>query len=150
MAEARLGAAAALACPGRFQLEAAIQSVHAHRAVSGRTDWQEIALLYDALVRTAPTLGALVGRAAALAGARDPATALAALDAIDGAAATSYQPYWAVRAHLLSALGRDDADEAYARAIGLSEDPGVRAFLHERRAAPARAAFGIDRFRSGS
>jgi len=134
-AEAHLRAAAALGCPGRFQLEAAIQSVHAHRVVSGRTDWQEIALLYDALVGMSPTLGAVVGRAAALGGARDAEAALAALDAIDPAAVTAYQPYWAVRAHLLSELGRDEADEAYARAIGLSEDPGVRAFLLLRRAA---------------
>jgi len=47
-----------------------------------------------------------------------------------------YQPYWAVRAHLFHELGDDGtADEAYARAIGLSDDPDVRAFLLRRRTA---------------
>jgi len=36
---------------GRFQLEAAIQSVHAERARSGRTDWTAITLFYEQLVR---------------------------------------------------------------------------------------------------
>jgi RNA polymerase sigma-70 factor (ECF subfamily) len=49
---------------------------------------------------------------------------------------TSYQPYWAVRAHLLSELGRKRAaQEAFDRAIGLSEDDAVRAFLLTRRSA---------------
>jgi predicted RNA polymerase sigma factor len=39
-------------------------------------------------------------------------------------------PYWAVRAHLLAKLGKlRDAEMAYTRAIGLSEDAKVRAFL---------------------
>jgi predicted RNA polymerase sigma factor len=133
-AERLLHAAAALGAPGRFQLEAAIQSVHAHRAVSGRTQWQEIALLYEALVGRAPTLGALVGRGAALGHAVGPAAGLAALDAIEATAVNGYQPYWAVRAHLLAELGRgDEADAAYTRAIGLSEDAEARAFLLARR-----------------
>lgn len=132
-AERELTAAGQMKAPGRFQLEAAIQSVHAHRVATGRTDWEEVALLYEALVRLAPTLGAFVGRAAALGNARGPAAGLAALDAITPHPAVSYQPYWAVRAHLLAALGRtDEARDAYARAIGLSEDERVREFLRER------------------
>ncbi len=64
-----------------------------------------------------------------------PAAGLAALDAL-AASATAYQPYWAVRAHLLAELRKADAaDDAYARAIELSEDPDVRAFLLGRQAA---------------
>lgn len=115
---------------GRFQLEAAIQSVHAERAHSGRTDWRAIARFYDQLVQIAPSLGAEVGRAAAHAQAKSPEAGLALLDAIDSAAVTSYQPYWAVRAHLLSALKRTrEAKDAFDRAIGLSEDDAVRQFL---------------------
>jgi len=55
---------------GRFQLEAAIQSAYAQRAWTGRTEWEAIALLYEGLVRFAPTIGVLVGRAAAVAEAR--------------------------------------------------------------------------------
>ncbi|HEU4368415.1 MAG TPA: DUF6596 domain-containing protein [Methylomirabilota bacterium] len=135
-AEQELTAAAAHGAMGRFQLEAAIQSVHAQRAVTGRTEWEAIALFYEALVRRAPTLGALVGRAAALGHARGAAAGLAALEQIAPGPVASYQPYWAVRAHLFHELGNDGAaDEAYARAIGLSDDPDVRAFLLRRRTA---------------
>ncbi len=133
-AEQEIAAAAEVGRPGRFQTEAAIQSVHADRAKTGRTDWAAIAGFYEHLVTLTPTLGALVSRAAAVAECRGAAAGLALLDAIDGGAVTSYQPYWAVRAHLLRATGStSDARDAYDRAIGLTEDPAVRRFLLERR-----------------
>lgn len=115
---------------GRFQLEAAIQSAHAQRARTGRTDWEAVALLYEGLVRLAPTVGALVGRAAAVAEARGAVTAWALLEAIPAEAIKSYQPYWALAAHLLTCMQRsEDAAAAYSRAIGLCEDPAMREFL---------------------
>jgi RNA polymerase sigma-70 factor (ECF subfamily) len=132
-AERILAEAARAARLGRFQLEAAIQSAHADRAHTGRTDWEGIALLYEGLLRIAPTIGARVAHAAALAQARGVRAGLTALDAIAPDVVTAYQPYWALRAHLLAGLGRAvAAAEAYARAIGLSEDPAVRAFLAQR------------------
>lgn len=136
-AERELTAAAVHGTMGRFQLEAAIQSVHAQRIVTGRTEWGAIALFYEALVRGFPTLGALVGHAAALGASRGAREGLAALDASDAGSVASYQPYWAVRAHLLAQTGAD-ATEAYARAIALSEDQAVRAFLSRRAGAAAR------------
>ena len=133
-AEAELGAAARMGRVGRFQLEAAIQSVHVDRAQTGRTDWEAIAGFYEHLVRLAPTLGARVAQAAAMAEARGTAAGLAVLDTIDRAAVSTYQPFWAVRAHLLRQAGEaDGAAEAYDRAIGLTEDPATRRFLLERR-----------------
>ena len=133
-AERELAAAARLGRVGRFQLEAAIQSVHAERARSGRTEWDAIVVLYEHLVRIAPTLGAQVAQAAAVGEARGPAAALSLLDALDRTAVATYQPYWAVRAHLLRRLGRTaEAVGAYDRAIGLTEDPAIRQFLLERR-----------------
>ncbi len=133
-AERELVAAARNPRLGRFQLEAAIQSVHAERAHTGRTDWKAIARFYDQLVLVAPSLGAAVGRAAAHAEAKSAQAGLSLLDAIDADAVTSYQPYWAVRAHLLSELKRTrEAQDAFDRAIGLSEDDAVRRFLLERR-----------------
>jgi len=135
-AEQLLARAAEAGAPGRFQLEAAIQSVHAQRAASGRTDWDAIALLYEGLIRIAPTIGARVGQAAALGEAGGPGAGLRALDAIPADAIAAYQPYWALRAHLLARTGRpDEARACYARAIGLSEEPAVRAFLAARSAA---------------
>jgi RNA polymerase sigma-70 factor (ECF subfamily) len=122
---------------GRFQLEAAIQSVHVQRAWTGRTDWEAIALLYEGLARLAPTIGALIGRAAAIAEARDAETGWALLQAIPADAVAGYQPYWALAAHLLKRLGRMElAADAYGRAIGLCEDPAMRDFL-ARQALPS-------------
>lgn len=128
-AEQSLVTASRAGAPGRFQLEAAIQSVHARRGVTGQTDWDAIALLYTGLLRCAPTVGARVGHAAALGQAKGPAAGLEALAAVPPGAVAAYQPYWALRAHLLRRLGRPEAAEAFARAIGLSENAAVRDFL---------------------
>jgi predicted RNA polymerase sigma factor len=133
-AEGELTAAFQMRRPGRYQIEAAIQSVHAERAHTGRTDSAAIAAFYDQLMQLAPSIGGAVGRAAAHAEVRGPEAGLTLLDQIDSQAVISYQPYWAVRAHFLQQLGRAQAAaEAYDRAIGLSEDPSVRTFLTEHR-----------------
>ncbi len=132
-AEAELHAAVQMRRMGRFQIEAAIQSVHAERVRTGRTDWSAIAAFYDQLMRLAPSIGAAVARVAAHAEVHGPQVALALLDQIESEA-IAYQPYWAVRAHLLQKLDcTDAAAEAYDRAIGLTEDAAVRNFLNERR-----------------
>ena len=120
---------------GRFQLEAAIQSAHAERARTGFTDWAAIALFYEKLIRISPALGARVGYAAAVAEANGPEAGISVLDAIEHEGVSNYQPYWAVRAHLLQSLGKTpEASDAYDRAIGLAEDPAVRQFLLLKRA----------------
>ncbi|ATU90359.1 RNA polymerase sigma factor [Phyllobacterium zundukense] len=132
-AEQLLKVAAQSGCVGRFQLEAAIQSVHAQRAITGHTNWEAIALLHEGLVVHTPTIGALVGRAAALAEARSAAASWAQLEAIPAEAVRNYQPYWALAAHLLARLRRlGEARIAYGRAIGLCEDPAMRDFLAQR------------------
>jgi len=134
-AERLLDGAAQFGRIGHFQLEAAIQSVHAHRAQYGQTDWESIALMYEALVRMAPTVGALVSRAAAVAENRGAATAMVLLNEIPIQSVETYQPYWAIRAHLLKRMQRlDEARVAYTRAIGLCEDSGMREFLRQKAA----------------
>jgi len=119
---------------GRFQLEAAIQSVHAERARSGRTEWPAIARFYEQLVRISPALGTRIGYAAAVAEANGPEAGLKLLDDIKAEAMSGYQPYWAVRAHLLQRIGKvSDATDAYDRAIGLAEDPAIKEFLLQKR-----------------
>jgi len=135
-AERVLAAAAGFAAPGRFQLEAAIQSAHAQRARTGATDWEAIALLYEGLLRCAPTVGARVAAAAALAEARGAEAGLRTLDGMPPDAVRTYQPYWALRGQLLRTLGRaDHARDAFDRAIGLTEEAAVREFLMTRSAA---------------
>jgi len=135
-AEERLRAAGRFGHLGRFQLEAAIQAVHADRRRSGRTDWAAILTLYEGLLDIAPTIGAQVSRAAALAQSGDPAAALGARDTLESGRVAAHQPYWATRAFALAALGDvAEAADAYVRAAGLTERPAVRAWLLEQRAA---------------
>jgi RNA polymerase sigma-70 factor (ECF subfamily) len=133
-AERNLADAAKRGRSGRFQLEAAIQSVHAERAFSGQIDWAAIALFYEQLISISPTVGTQTGYAAAIAEVNGAAAGLSVLDAIEVDRVTGYQPYWAVRAHLQQRLGRTpEALDAYDRAIGLAEDSAVREFLLQRR-----------------
>ncbi len=127
-AEAHLRSAARKAAPGRFQTEAAIQSLHAHQRMTGERFTEPLVRLYDALARFAPTTGVLVARAVAHAENGNPAAALAQLDQIPDAA--RYQPFWAARARVSWLSGDEEAAWKSARtAAGLSNDPGVRAFL---------------------
>jgi RNA polymerase sigma-70 factor (ECF subfamily) len=132
-AERCLSAASEFNHLGRYQLEAAIQSIHAHRRVSGVIDWQEIALLYEGLVRLAPTVGAQVGRAVALAESGHVETGLAALETLPAKRTQNYQPWWAARAHVLRRLGRlPEARAAFQRSASLTEDAALREYLLEQ------------------
>jgi predicted RNA polymerase sigma factor len=129
-AERELSQASALKQLGRFQLEAAIQSVHAQRAVTQQVDWEVLVLLYKGLVQLSPTLGALVSQAAAIAEAKGFDQGLVQLDALPTEAVKNYQPFWALKAHLLKQLGcKSEAQQSYLRAIGLTEDAAIREFL---------------------
>lgn len=132
-AEQLLRGAARAGRPGRFQLEAAIQSAHVTGAQGGASDDRAIAQLYDGLVAVAPTVAAYVNRAAAYGRAFGAAAGLAAADQLPTEAVQGYQPWWALRAHLLQQLGRDAAAQAaLERAAALSDDPAVRQYLLRR------------------
>ena len=129
-AETLLHRAATFGQPGRFQIEAAIQSVHAQRASTGRIHWPMIEGFYRALRTYTIAIGARIGHALAIAQVRGPAEALTELDALPESQVHHHQPYWVARAHLLRELGKHAlSHEAYQRAIGLTEDPSMRAFL---------------------
>ncbi|MFM9934893.1 MAG: DUF6596 domain-containing protein [Novosphingobium sp.] len=64
-AEALLRGASQAASPGRFQTEAAIQSLHAHQRLTGERFAEPLVRLYDVLASHAPTAGVLVARAVA-------------------------------------------------------------------------------------
>lgn len=131
--EAWLRRAHALGSIGRFQLEAAIQSVHCARAASGVTDWTTLRKLYAALISVAPSLGARVALAAVIGRLDGPLAGLSALDSIDDPAARRFQPAWATRAHLLaSAACADEAAHAYTKAISLTTDATARQYLQEQ------------------
>jgi len=129
-AEALLLAAARRGTPGAYQLEAAIQSAHTQRRLGAAVPPRALVVLYDALMALRPDVGVQVSRACALAEAQGVSAGLQALDALPANAVADYQPYWAARAHLL-AQTHDiaQAQKAYDRAMGLTENVAVRAWL---------------------
>ena len=134
-AETLLRRASAMCEIGRYQLEAAVQSAHVVRRLTGTADWPAIEKLYDALLALTGSPVVAINRAVAVAETRGAAAGLAALDALsDDARLAEYQPYWAARAQLLARMGDTHAaGRAYERAIGLESDPAVRRFLQDHR-----------------
>jgi len=129
-----LARAAALSSPGPYQLEACIQSAHMHGRRAGQVPWDAILTLYAALLNLAPSVGAHIGHAVAMARAHaDPSAGLRLLDALDTAQVAQHQPWWAARAHLLAAAGRHaDAVDAYGRTLALTAQPALRDWLAAR------------------
>ncbi|GAA1694273.1 RNA polymerase sigma factor [Nonomuraea maheshkhaliensis] len=118
--------------PGRFQLEAAIQSVHCDRARTGTTDDDALCTLYTALVAIAPSLGSRVAHAVVIGRTHSPETGLSLLDSLP-VERERFQPYHAARADLLTRLGHHrEAAASYTRASTLTPDPATRAFLEDR------------------
>jgi len=121
--------------PGRFQYEAAIQSVHASRQASGPLDvdtLRTLRTLHRALMRVSPSLGAAVALAALDGELDGPDAGLRALDAL-AAAADRFQPALVVRAHLLDVAGRTAAvADCYRRAIALTTAPALAEHLSRR------------------
>jgi RNA polymerase sigma-70 factor, ECF subfamily len=134
-AESLLLSASGFGPIGRFQLEAAVQSAHAARRISGRTDWLAVLELYDGLLELTGSPVVAVNRAVVLGETSGPTAGLAALDELArDPRLAGYQPYWAARAELLARLGwRTMAAAAYARAIELEPDPAIRRFLEQQR-----------------
>jgi RNA polymerase sigma-70 factor (ECF subfamily) len=138
-ADALIRRAGSKAMLGRYEIEAALQSAHVDRRLTGRNNWVEIVALYDALQTISPSPVVAVNRALAVAEVEGPGAALDALpDPEKDVRLVNYQPYWAARAELLSRWGAAmEAREAYDMAIGLERDPAVRRFLMKRKAALA-------------
>jgi RNA polymerase sigma-70 factor (ECF subfamily) len=122
---------------GRYQIEAAIQSAHIARRISDRDTRPQVLALYDHLLALTGSPVVALNRAAAQAAVDGPVVALDALDEIArDPRMLRYQPYWALRGHLLAdALRTAEAYEAFTLALGLSTDDTVRRFLEAKRAA---------------
>lgn len=118
---------------GPFQIKAAISACHVQGRRNGATDWRQIVMLYDALMRHEPTDVVRLNRAVALAEIAGPEVALRALEPLAGTM-TAYQPFHAAQAALLSRAGmKAQAEAAYDRAIDLAPDEATRDFLSRKR-----------------
>ena len=125
--------ARALASPGRFQIEAAIQGLHLDRAKTGRIDWLALDKLYYGLGRIAPSLGGAVAHAVVIAQRHGPKAGLDALSRLEDKATQGFQPYWAARGKLLAELGNIEAAMfAHERALSLTVEPPLRRYLKKR------------------
>ena len=125
-----LAPAALLEQPGPFQLEAAIQAAHIARFNLGKTPWPQIVLLYDQLLTLAPSTGAEIARAVALAEAGRLVEASDSLSELAPSVIVSHQPYWVALSHVQQALGEIAlARSSLERAIGLTSSATVKRYL---------------------
>ena len=113
--------------PGPYQLQAAINAVHADAPTVEETDWSQIVALYDHLLAVAPTPVVALNRAIAIGEVQGPAAALALVEELD---LDNYHPFHATRADLLGRLGRHrEAAVAYQRAAAMAPTDAERDFL---------------------
>ncbi|MFC4532722.1 RNA polymerase sigma factor [Sphaerisporangium dianthi] len=120
--------------PGRFALQAAIAALHATAPTYEETDWEQILVLYDELVKAWPSPVVALNRAVAVAMVSGPAAALAEVEALErDERLTGYRYLPAIKADLLRRMGREaGAASAYERAIALAGNTPERAFLTAR------------------
>jgi RNA polymerase sigma factor (sigma-70 family) len=118
--------------PGPYQVQAAIAALHAEAPEYQQTDWEQIRLLYGRLDIMTPSPIVRLNGAVATRYVLGPEAALAEVDAL-AAELDDYRLLHAVRAELLSALGRtDEARCANERALALAANPAERELIARR------------------
>jgi len=121
--------AAAMSATGPYQLQAAIAAVHAEAPAWAETDWPQIVVLYDTLLRLTDTPVIRLNRAVALARVSGPQVAIGEVNDL-AIALGQYQLFHATRAELLDDLGEKAlAREARVRALELCQNPAERSLL---------------------
>ena len=120
--------------PGPYQIQGAIAAVHAEAPTAGETDWHQIAVLYDQLLRRERTPVIELNRAVAVSFAASPAAGLDLLDGLerDGSLG-QYAPFYLARGDMLRRLGRgSEARASYERALPVAPNDQVRRFIEHR------------------
>jgi RNA polymerase sigma-70 factor (ECF subfamily) len=136
-AVACLERAGALRRPGQYQLQAAIAACHAEAPSRAATDWPQILILYDLLIRMAPSPIARLNRAVALSEVVGPEAALREVQSL-ASELDGYHLWHAVYAELALAVGqRETARAAELRALELTNNPAEQGLLKRRLAADA-------------
>ena len=128
-AETHLSRAASAGLFGRFQTEAAIQSVHMQTAQGEPPNAPTLVALYYLLVERRPSIGALVGRALAQASHHGSSVGLRLLGEIPAEHVATYQSFWAAKLHLLQQVGDVDVNECLKTALALATDLAARIYL---------------------
>jgi RNA polymerase sigma-70 factor (ECF subfamily) len=120
--------------PGRFALQAAIAAVHAEAPSYAATDWPQLLVLYDRLLRAWPSPVVALNRAVVTSMVEGPEAALEEVARLEqDGRLDGYRYLAATKADLLRRLGRHaEARQAYQDALDLSENAAERAFLARR------------------
>src|SRR5262249_29631439 len=120
--------------PGPYQVQGAIAAVHAEAPSPAETDWHQIAVLYDRLLRYERTPVLQRNRAVPVSFAISPVEGLRLLQGLDRTGAlTRYAPFHLARADMLRRLCRiDEARECYRRALPFGQNEQVRRYIAKR------------------
>ncbi len=129
-----LEAALRLGRPGPYQVQAAIAACHATAPSADRTDWPQIAALYERLVSFLPTPVVELNHAVAVGMARGPLAGLELVEALEASSQLAgYHLLPATRADFLRRLGRASAAAAaYREALDLVSTDAERRYLSRR------------------
>jgi RNA polymerase sigma-70 factor, ECF subfamily len=120
--------------PGPYQIQGAIAAVHAEASTAAETDWRQIVVLYEQLLRYQRTPVVELNRAVAVSFATTAADGLELLARIEATGALEqYEPFHLARADMLRRLGRGhEAKECYRRALPIAQNEQVRRFIERR------------------
>jgi RNA polymerase sigma-70 factor (ECF subfamily) len=120
--------------PGPYQLQAAIAALHAQAATSEKTDWPQIAALYEKLEEMTPSPVVELNQAAAIAMSGRLREGLDRIEELGRTGALDqYYLFHAARADLLRRMQRSvEAAESYRMAISLATNPVELRFLKRR------------------
>jgi RNA polymerase sigma-70 factor (ECF subfamily) len=127
-----LDKAGAMRASGPYQLQAAIAALHSESKSWEETDWHQIVLLYDALLRLSDSPVVRLNRAVALSHFAGPEIALGEVNDL-AIALGDYHLFHSTRAELLDRLGEPAlAREARLRALELCQNPAERSLLERK------------------
>src|SRR5471032_523866 len=117
--------------PGPYQVQAAIAAIHSRAATAADTDWAGIDGLYLALERMQPSPVITLNRAVAVAKLHGPAAALAMIEPLEMPLAGYFHYFGAKGAFLLQLGRKNEARQAFDRAIALANTPAEAAHIRQ-------------------
>ncbi len=124
--------AGAMHATGPYQVQGAIAALHSEARSWNETDWHQIVLLYDSLVRMADSPVVRLNRAVALSHFAGPEVALGEVNDL-AISLEGYHLFHAARADLLDRVGEKAlAREARLRALELCQNPAERSLLEKK------------------
>jgi RNA polymerase sigma factor (sigma-70 family) len=124
--------AGAMRASGPYQLQAAIAALHCESKSWDETDWHQIVLLYDALLRLSDSPVVRLNRAVAVSHFDGPEIALGEVNDL-AISLGGYHLFHSTRAELLDQLGQSAlAREARLHALELCQNPAERSLLERK------------------